>query len=370
MGNGGDTVAASAGGGGYSIPYVHVSYKPPGSDIWGHLTTLDPLSEETSSSNFSLSVGASKEGFIVIGAFFQNIDANESGGVYVYEPQNNMTEWIQVAILSPDSTADEASQFSPSFGSKVLIDDDSTVVVSSVGDGNGTGSVYVYERGSDSSDWIQVAKLQPEASDVGARFGSDIAFYDNLLAIGATRSGMGGAVFLYYSSIPGSWQLLSQVSPLDLTPDEGFGSALALGSCTLAVASLNTINDPFVNTADKIGTRIFSSDANRTSWFQTQNIEPENQIPDLSSTCMAMDSGTLLIGAPNARATYQFDLVDGTWTEKRVFGPAFVLEDEFGCGLALSGNTAIVGARRDSSIGESSGSAFVYDLCPDVALFK
>ena len=41
-------------------------------------------------------------------------------------------------------------------------------------------------------------------------------------------------------------------------------------------------------------------------------------------------------------------------------------EDYFGCPLDLSGDLFVSGSRGDSTLGPFSGSAFVFDLCPDV----
>ncbi len=62
---------------------------------------------------------------------------------------------------------------------------------------------------------------------------------------------------------------------------------------------------------------------------------------------------------PGAAYVYRFD--GSAWhQEQKLFASDSASLDEFGCSVAVSGDTTVIGAMRDDDRGESSGSAYVY----------
>ncbi len=85
---------------------------------------------------------------------------------------------------------------------------------------------------------------------------------------------------------------------------------------------------------------------------------------------IAFDDGTAVIGAPgdyetdvNAGAAYVFHFDGATWTHKqKLLADDGAFNDIFGGSVSISGDTIVVGARRDDDNGNNSGSAYVFRL--------
>ncbi len=87
---------------------------------------------------------------------------------------------------------------------------------------------------------------------------------------------------------------------------------------------------------------------------------------------VALNGTTLAVGSPYYRsgsvtsgAVFIFNRVNGVWTQTQRILPAGGNAgggDTFGDAVALSGNTLVVGAPRDSSRGVTAGAAYVYTL--------
>jgi len=77
------------------------------------------------------------------------------------------------------------------------------------------------------------------------------------------------------------------------------------------------------------------------------------------------DSGS----APNSGSAYLFDVTTGNQLFKLTATDAAAF-DNFGLSVAISGNTAIVGARFDDDAGSDSGSAYLFDITTGNQLFK
>ena len=85
-------------------------------------------------------------------------------------------------------------------------------------------------------------------------------------------------------------------------------------------------------------------------------------------TYVAIEAGTVIAGAPtdfskgtNSGAAVVFTKADGIWTEQaKLVGDDTGAEDLLGQAVALSGETAVLGAPGDTPIGTGSGSAYVF----------
>lgn len=368
VGSNGNIVAAG-GGDAVGDSRVHIYHKPSGSD-WIYLTSLDPGLDELSTAISTLSLASSQEGYIVIGVPLSIEDELNSSKVYVYAPNESMTEWTQVAILLPDIIS-SVSNF-PAFGSKVAIENN-TIIVSSVGENYGRGAVYVFERLDGSDVWDQVAKFSADDLTDGASFGASISLQGGTLVVGGDFVGVGGMVYVFQKGEE-SWQLEASLAPVDVFSGEEFGASVAVSGCTMAVSS------PKDESGSGSGTgtvRIFEYYSPSNSWFQVQALEAEDALTgDVFGDCIALEGNTLLVGSlsggNSTGVVHQFEkngsgqlIFDVRFTKTReISNPDPDSGDSFGCDIALSGNMAIVGAKMDSSLAQFSGSAYLFDLCP------
>ena len=83
---------------------------------------------------------------------------------------------------------------------------------------------------------------------------------------------------------------------------------------------------------------------------------------------VAISGDTALVGArydddlgSNSGSAYVFVRSGGTWTQQQKLTAADgAADDDFGLSVAISGDTALVGARYDDDLGSNSGSAYVF----------
>ncbi len=88
---------------------------------------------------------------------------------------------------------------------------------------------------------------------------------------------------------------------------------------------------------------------------------------DLFGFSVAISGNTALVGArwdddggPKSGSAYLFDVTTGNQIAKLTADDA-ATDDIFGFSVAISGNTALVGAFRDDDGGSDSGSAYLFE---------
>ncbi|NOY42289.1 MAG: hypothetical protein GXP26_10690, partial [Planctomycetes bacterium] len=89
---------------------------------------------------------------------------------------------------------------------------------------------------------------------------------------------------------------------------------------------------------------------------------------DLFGISVAISGNTALLGASwdddggnSSGSAYLFDVTTGNQIAKLTAADA-AANDYFGISVAISGNTALVGAYRDDDAGNASGSAYLFDV--------
>jgi len=92
---------------------------------------------------------------------------------------------------------------------------------------------------------------------------------------------------------------------------------------------------------------------------------------DFFGISVAISGNTALVGSPLdgdggsfSGSAYLFDATTGNQLAKLTASDAAAL-DQFGISVAISGNTALVGAWQDDDAGFSSGSAYLYTSIPE-----
>ncbi|UCG54797.1 MAG: FG-GAP repeat protein, partial [Dehalococcoidia bacterium] len=85
---------------------------------------------------------------------------------------------------------------------------------------------------------------------------------------------------------------------------------------------------------------------------------------------VAIDNDTIIVGArddddagPSSGSAYVFLKSESVWIEQiKLTASDADMKDRFGFSVALSDNTAVVGAHFNDDAGESSGSVYIYEL--------
>ncbi|MGD1805151.1 FG-GAP repeat protein, partial [Dapis sp. BLCC M126] len=103
---------------------------------------------------------------------------------------------------------------------------------------------------------------------------------------------------------------------------------------------------------------------------------PDGSSPDQFGRSVALSNNTALIGAwgdddkgTNSGSAYLFDTTTGSLLQKFT-APDGSSPDQFGRSVALSNNTALIGAWGDDDKGTNSGSAYLFDTTTGSLLQK
>ena len=294
----------------------------------------------------------------IVGAPFDNDAATNAGSAYVYgfDPVTGVwTEQQKLFALNP--------QAQDTFGFRVALDGDIAVISAEGDDENGadSGAVYVLRFDTDTSQWLQEAKLMASDGAVNDRFGSAVAVSGEVIVVGAwfdddSGDASGSAYMFRYDAGSGQWLEQAKVLAFDGQANDGFGtSAVARGDTVIVGA-------PSQNSGGHAGAAyVFRFDG--VSWNADGKIAafPVPAIDQFGKS-MSIDGDTLIVGAAaDVGAAFIFREIGSTWIqETTLVASDGIPGDSFGTSVDISGVMAIVGAPFDDDFGSGSGSAYVY----------
>lgn len=280
--------------------------------------TIDPFielaklmaSDAISGDRFGESVAISGDTAIV-GARLKGGVSAFSGAAYIFERnQGGVNNWGQVTKL----TASDAAA-ADLFGTGVAIDGDTAVVGAPWNDdaGGNSGSAYIFERHQGGPNaWGEVTKLVASDAFSGDQFGFSVAISGDAVLIGANEKANGvGAAYIFERHHEGAnaWGQVAKLTASDGTRGDHFGESVGISGDAAIVGA---------------------------KW-------------------KALAAGTAYVferhqGGPNA------------WGEvvKLTAGDA-AAGDEFGESVAISGDTAIVGAWLKNGVVVLSGAAYIFE---------
>ncbi len=238
------------------------------------------------------------------------------------------------------------------------------------GSGANSGAAYVFQR-DPNGDWPQVQLLEPTGGVGNGEFGSCLAIDGDIAVIGALGdSGQGtwsGAAYVFERDPNGLWSQAARLLAYDGGSMEFFGSAVAVSGEVVLIDShyadgeASNCGAVYVFERDMTGdwphkAKVFASDG--ASW-------------DAFGSSLALTGDLALIGALGddnyTGSAYVFTRAgDGSWSQvQKLRGADGTQNDVFGVSVAVSGNTAVIGAYNDDDNGEDSGSAYVFAVGPD-----
>jgi MYXO-CTERM domain-containing protein len=325
---------------------------------WGEQAKL-VASDGAADDAFGYSVAVSGN-TAVIGSVAATVGGKSAAGAaYVFVRSG--TAWTQQAKLSAaDAAADD------SFAESVAIDGDTVLVgapyADIMGDGD-RGAVYVYGRSG--TTWTQQAKLAPSDGVGGDHAGQSVAIAGNTALFGAPFADVAGqssagAAYVYLRAGM-TWSLQQKLSASDAASTDGFGGAVALVSDTAIVGA---------DQAD-VGGRANAGAAyvfarTGTTWNEQQKLSATTAIIDEGfgiAVALASTSSTAIVGADgNSRggAAYVFGRSGTTWTQQQqLISPLVGADGNFGRGVGIDGDLALVGAPFSNLPGKLSAGAVI-----------
>ena len=294
-------------------------------------------------------------------------DGTNAGYAYVF--QGSGSSWNLIATLSPSDAGGYEE-----FGTSVDVDGNLIVVGAPRKNATGAanaGAAYVFSRNQNGTNmWGEVAKLAVASPATGDRFGTDVAVAGTTVLVGAPqRDNMAadsGSVFVFDEN-GGMWSLTTEiVNPADAASDL-FGTAVALSGST-AVVGAPGHNEAGAGSgvAYLFGQNVGGADA----WGNSGTLIGSNSASgDAFGSSVDIDGSNIVVGAPtadrnmrsNTGAAYVF--IGAALTENELIpsDPDDLNNgDDFGFSVAISGTTALVGARAEDEGGGTSGAAYAF----------
>jgi FG-GAP repeat len=226
------------------------------------------------------------------------------------------------------------------------------------------GAAYVFVRNA--GVWTQQAKLAASDGNANDEFGSTVAISGDTILVGAyghTGGGNVGAAYVFTRSGV-TWTPQQKLTPLDGASGDWFGCSVGVSGNTAVIGAYgHAVSGKGNPGAAYVFTR------SGTTWTQAAELWGQDGADnDWFGYAVAISGNTAVVGAwhkPNgavlaAGAAYIF--AGSSWTEQQELAlPSPVQSDEFGLSVAISGDTALVGAQgRDLPSKPNVGQAFVY----------
>jgi hypothetical protein len=278
---------------------------------------------------------------------------------------------VDPMLTSPTRLEAGDGKAGDSFGSAVAISGDTAIVGAPYNDINGDadqGAAYIFVRSG--GNWTQEARLKAPLGSAGDAFGSAVAISGDTVIVGAyladTAANVNQGVVYVFTRSAGVWTQQAKLKADDGAANDDFGRSVAIDGDTAIIGAYFKGAGPNV---DQGAAYVFNRSGG--TWTQTQKLSASDaEAGDLFGISVALDAGTAVIGAvgkhdggvANAGAAYVFTLSDGTWTERQKLSPANLEQDDyFGAAVAVSGDTALIGAFGDDiGANANQGSAYVF----------
>ncbi|HKQ47427.1 MAG TPA: thrombospondin type 3 repeat-containing protein [Phycisphaerae bacterium] len=286
----------------------------------------------------------------VIGAYGDDHGGeNDAGSAYVFIRTGGV--WSQQAKLTASDAAEEDW-----FGVSVAVSGDTAVVGAYSDDhagGTTAGSAYVFIRVN--GDWTEQQKLTASDAAQDDRFGWSVAIAGDTAVVAAYfddhlgRTDAGSAYVFVRSA--GVWTQQQKLTASDAAAGDNFGGSVTLYGDTAVVGA---IGDDHAGATEVGSAYVFT----RTGgvWTQQQKLTASDAaLDDLFGYSVALSGDSAVIGAvhdslpgePYAGSAYTFTRAGGVWTEqeKLILSDA-EWGDNFGASVALSGDTVVVGTQE------------------------
>jgi len=348
---------------------------------WGNMTQTAKLTAANGAVGDCLGSAVAISGnTVVVGSAWATVTNGSTlgpGAAYVFvEPVSGWANMTQTAKLTASDGADSAW-----FGGAVAISGNTVVVgayQATVGSNAQQGAAYVFtEPGTGwAGNLTQTAKLTSADGAANDQFGRSVAVSGNTVLIGAGYASIGtngeqGAAYLFTE--PGTgWANTAQ--SIKLTAADGaayddFGQAVAISGNTAVIGAWQ---DSVGGNVAQGAAYVFT--ASGSAWTQSAKlIAADGAAGNDFGTTVAISGNTALVGADDATvgtnsdegAAYVFTEATSGWgnmTQTTKLTPADgAADDYFGGAVAISGNTVVAGAIGPTSGGNiTPGSAYVF----------
>ncbi len=264
--------------------------------------------------------------------------------------------------LASDGAEDDA------FGISVAISGTTAIVGAYQDDdlGMNSGSAYLF----DTTTGLQRAKLLPTDGAALDSFGYSVAISGTTAIVGAWLDAdhgfQSGAAYLFDTT---TGIQMAKLLPTDGAVQDHFGHAVAISGTTAIIGAISDDD----NGSSSGSAYVFDT----VTGLQLAKLLPNDGAQtDQFGFSVAISGTSAIVGArldddngTNSGSAYIFDTTTGQQVAKLMPSDGAV-EDQFGVSVAISGTTAIVGAVFDDDNGSFSGSAYLFNTTTGLQLAK
>jgi hypothetical protein len=325
--------------------------------------------------SFGYSVAVSGD-TAVIGAYGEDSNANSvngvgtnnslssSGAAYIYIRSFEGT-WSQQAYLKASN-----SGMDDNFGGSVAVDGDTVVIGATRED-----AAYVFTRSG--TTWSQQAYLKASNSKGGDIFGWSVAVSGDTAVIGAFgedgKAPSSGAAYVFTRSGT-TWSQQAYLKARNFGANDWFGYSVAVSGDTAVIgaeqesSNANSVNGDGTNNSARYSGAAYVFTRSGTRWSQQAYLKASNSgAYDKFGYSVAVSGDTAVIGAfqedsnattangsnnsaTNSGAAYVFTRSGTTWSQQAYLKASnSEANDNFGWSVAVSGDTAVIGAHQEDS---------------------
>lgn len=289
---------------------------------------------------------------LVVGASESDLKGNRSGEARLFLRSGGVFTGVQT--ISPgDALADDQ------FGNAVDVDGDIAVIGAFTDDENGLnkGSAYVFVLSG--GQFSQQQKLLPSQPFLGSSFGISVGVSGKSVIVGAEND----AAYVYTQS-GATWPLEQKLKPADVGPEAHVGIAVAISGDRAIVGAYA---DP---TMSVDGGSVYFYVRSGAVWTQEQKVFPSDPgVGQGFGFSVAISGDTAVVGAPGdsekgmaAGAAYVFVRSGGAWTQQQKLTASDAADRaQLGWSVDLQGDRALVGSPEFKEIPPGSGSVYVFE---------
>jgi len=213
--------------------------------------------------------------------------------------------------------------------------------------------------------WVELEKLTASDAAMMDGFGYSVGVSGDTVLVGSVYDDDlyedSGSVYLF-DAISGN-QRGDKLTASDADEADAFGFALAISGNIAIVGAPDHHHVPGVR-----GGSAYLFDVT-TGQALFELLASDREDLDHFGTSVAISGNTAIVGAYGdddggdvSGAAYLFDVTTGLQIGPKLVAPDAAADDEFGYAVGISGNTAIVGAHGDDDGGNASGSAYLFDV--------
>jgi hypothetical protein len=217
----------------------------------------------------------------------------------------------------------------------------------------------------------EVAKLISSDGSPNDFFGGAVAISGTTAVVGGGTSGQSEGAYVFVKDASGFWVEQQKLVAGDSVPGDRFGVSVAIDGNTIVVgADKDDPNDAScTGSCDTGAAYVFVRNTAGTWTQQAKLMAGDAHHLDNLGGAVAVSGDTALIGARGdddngngAGAAYAFQRTGGTWLEQqKIVASDAAAADAFGTAVALDGSRALVGAQGDDDNGSTSGAAYVFE---------